>query len=61
MMKENVVKRKETDKADDLRRNYIFDYSKAVRGKHYQRLIKEGANIVVLEPDVARVSRIRGG
>ena len=38
---------------DDLRPEYDFDYSKAVRGKYYKRLLREGANIVVLEPDVA--------
>jgi len=45
------MKRKETD---DLRPAYDFDYSKAVRGKYYKRLLKEGSNIVVLERDVAR-------
>ena len=55
MMKEEAVKHKKPDKADGLRSNYLFDYSKAVRGKHYQKLIKEGANVVVLERDVARV------
>jgi len=33
---------------------YDLDYSKAVRGKYYRRLLREGANIVVLEPDVAK-------
>lgn len=42
---------------DELRPEYEFDYSKAERGKYYQRLLKEGANIVVLEPDVAKVFR----
>lgn len=46
LKKENVMKRKKTA-TDDLRSNYVFDYSKAVRGKHYQKLIKEGANVVV--------------
>ena len=40
--------------ANEMRAEYKFDYSKAVRGKYYQRLLKEGANIVVLEPDIAR-------
>lgn len=40
---------------DELRREYQFDYSKAVRGKYYNRLVKEGANVVVLEPDIAKV------
>jgi uncharacterized DUF497 family protein len=32
-------------------------YSKAVRGKYYRRLLKEGANVVVLDPDVAKAFR----
>jgi hypothetical protein len=39
---------------DDLRPEYDFDYSKAVRGKYCKRLLREGANVVVLEPDVAK-------
>jgi hypothetical protein len=39
---------------DDLRPEYNFDYSKAVRGKYCKRLLREGANVVVLEPDIAR-------
>ncbi len=42
---------------DDLRPEYNFDYSAAVRGKYYRRLMKEGANVVVLAPDVAKVFR----
>lgn len=41
-------------KSDDLRPEYHFDYSKAVRGKYYKRILKEGTNVVVLEPDVAK-------
>jgi hypothetical protein len=37
-----------------MRAEYSFDYSKAVRGKYYKRLVKEGSNVVVLEPDVAK-------
>jgi hypothetical protein len=40
-----------------MRREYDFDYSTAVRGKYHRRLMTEGTNIVVLEPDVARVFR----
>ncbi|OGI50613.1 MAG: hypothetical protein A3E57_03320 [Candidatus Muproteobacteria bacterium RIFCSPHIGHO2_12_FULL_60_33] len=40
--------------SDDLRPEYRFDYSKATRGKYYKRILKEGANIVVLDPDVAK-------
>jgi hypothetical protein len=39
---------------DELRPEYDFDYSKGVRGKYYKRLLEEGANVVVLEPDVAK-------
>src|SRR5256885_2166830 len=50
---ENAMKPK-AHTSDDLRPEYQFDYSKAVRGKYYKRILKEGANVVVLEPDVAR-------
>jgi len=40
--------------SDELRPEYDFDYSKTVRGKYYKRLLQEGANVVVLEPDVAK-------
>lgn len=43
--------------SDDLRPEYTFDYSKAVRGKYSQRLFKEGANVVVLDPDIAKAFR----
>ena len=39
---------------DDLRPEYEFDYSKAVRGKYIQTLLAEGANVIVLDPDVAQ-------
>ena len=41
-------------KGNELRPEYDFDYSKAVRGKYYRRLLDDGANVVVLEPDVAK-------
>ena len=40
-----------------MRAEYDFDYTTAVRGKYYRRLLKEGANVVVLEPDVAKAFR----
>ena len=49
------MKRTSRKPDDELRAEYQFDYSKAVRGKYHRRLLKEGANVVVLEPDVARV------
>ena len=39
---------------DEWRPEYAFDYSKGVRGKYCKRLLEEGANVVVLEPDVAK-------
>ena len=42
---------------DEMRPEYDFDYSTALRGKYYRRLLKEGANVVVLDPDVARSFR----
>lgn len=51
------MKAKRNGSADDMRTEYDFDYSKAVRGKYYRRLLKEGANVVVLDPDVAKAFR----
>ena len=39
---------------DELHPEYNFDYSKAVRGKYYKRILDERANVVMLEPDVAK-------
>jgi len=51
------MKSKRHEIEDDLRPEYRFDYSQAVRGKYYRRLVKEGANVVVLEPDLAKAFR----
>jgi hypothetical protein len=51
------MKAKSPTVADDMRPEYDFDYSRAVRGKYYRRLLKEGANVVILEPDVAKAFR----
>jgi hypothetical protein len=51
------MKNKNESDNDELLPEYEFDYSNAVRGKYYQRLLKEGSNIVVLEPDVAESFR----
>ena len=53
-MKGNDMKAKEKKISDELRSEYNFDYSKAVRGKYYKRILAEGANVVMLEPDVAK-------
>ena len=51
------MKNKEKKSIDDLRPEYDFDYSKAVRGKYYGRLLQEGSNVVILDPDVAKAFR----
>lgn len=51
------MKAKAKPESDDMRPEYDFDYSKAVRGKYYRHILKEGANVVVLEPDVAKAFR----
>ncbi len=48
------MKAKRTSHVAQMRAEYDFDYSKAVRGKYYKRLLKEGSNVVVLERDVAK-------
>ena len=57
MGQEIAVKAKNSAFSDDMRREYRFDYSKVVRGRYYRRLLKEGANVVVLEPEVAKAFR----
>jgi len=48
------MKPKNDQVSEDMRSEYKFDYSKAVRGKYRTRILREGANVVVLEPDVAK-------
>lgn len=48
------MRRKILDPDDDLRPQYDFDFSKGEKGRYYKRLLKEGSNIVVLEPDIAK-------
>ncbi|MBU1150266.1 MAG: hypothetical protein ABIJ57_03210 [Pseudomonadota bacterium] len=40
--------------SEELRPEYEFDYSKAARGKYFKRLLAEGANVVVLDPEIAK-------
>jgi len=49
------MKDKHKEPRDELRAEYNFDYSKAVRGKYCSRLLAEGVNVVVLDPDIAKV------
>ena len=51
------MKAKSRVQPEEMRREYNFDYSTAVRGKYYRRIMREGANVAVLEPDVAKVFR----
>jgi len=39
---------------NELRPEYNFDYSKAVKGKYYRRLLEEGSNVAVLDPEIAK-------
>jgi hypothetical protein len=41
---------------DEIRPEYDFDFSKAVRGKYYKQY-SESSNVVVLDPDVAAAFR----
>jgi hypothetical protein len=45
---------KKTAKRNDSNMHAEYDFSQGVRGKYAQRYA-QGANVVVLEPDVARV------
>ena len=48
------MKPKTPEPNDDLRPEYDFDFSKGERGRYYKRMLKEGSNNVVLEPDIAK-------
>ncbi len=48
------MKAKPMRRVEQMRAEYDFDYSKAVRGKYHKRLLKEGSNVVVLDRDVAK-------
>jgi hypothetical protein len=49
-----MKKANEDQSKDELRAEY--DFSKGVRGKYYQRY-RQGTNLVLLEPDLAKVFR----
>lgn len=53
----SAMTRKSRTPSDDVRPEYTFDYATVVRGKYYRRLLKEGANVAVLEPDIAEAFR----
>jgi hypothetical protein len=48
------MKSRDKRKSDELRPEYDFDYTQTVRGKYYKRLLEEGSNVVVLDPDVSK-------
>lgn len=48
------MKTKRMNEVAQMRAEYVLDYSKAVRGKYYKRLLKEGSNVVVLDRDIAK-------
>jgi len=51
------MKKKPRVVRDGMRPEYEFNYSTGVRGKYYRRLLKDGANVIVLDPDVAKAFR----
>ncbi|MFZ0929270.1 MAG: hypothetical protein WAN11_11755 [Syntrophobacteraceae bacterium] len=51
------MKDKDKELKDELRPEYSFDYSKATRGKYHSRLVAEGVNVAVLDPDIAEALR----
>ena len=57
MKGKNMKNKPNKRNGDDLRSEYDFDYSKAVRGKYYRRLLEEGSNVIVLDPDIAGAFR----
>lgn len=54
MKGKNMKSKADKPSIDDLRPEYDFDYSKAVKGKYYRRLIEEGSNVIVLDPEIAK-------
>jgi hypothetical protein len=51
------MKAKRQREEADMRPEYVFDYSTAERGRYHRRLMKEGSNVVLLEPDLAKAFR----
>jgi hypothetical protein len=47
------MKKQTVDLDDDLRPEYDFDFTQGERGRYSKRLLAEGANVVVLEPEIA--------
>lgn len=47
------MKNEQKKHKDELRPEYDFDYTRTVRGKYFKELMDKGANVIVLDPDVA--------
>ena len=54
MRGKNMKSKISSQNVNELRPEYNFDYSKAVRGKYYRRLLEEGSNVIVLDPEIAK-------
>jgi hypothetical protein len=54
MRGKNMKSKNSSQNVEELRPEYDFDYSKAVRGKYYRRLLEEGSNVIVLDPEIAK-------
>ncbi len=46
---------KHKSEKNNMRSEYDLDYKKAVRGKYIDELRREGSNVIVLEPVIAKV------
>ena len=53
----SVMKGRAPRKHDEIRVEYEFAQTAAVRGKDYRRLAHGGANVALLEPDVPKAFR----
>ncbi len=47
------MEKQTADIEDGRRPEYDFDFSKGEKGRYYKRLLAEGANVVVLDPEIA--------
>jgi hypothetical protein len=54
MRGKDMKKVEKKESVREMRTEYDFNYSKAVRGKYSKKLIKEGSNVVILDADIAR-------
>ena len=50
--------KKKSRRSEERSKKSNYDFSQAIRGKYTRRYAK-GANVVILEPDVAKVFSLR--